>query len=93
MKKYLFLLLSLIMSGCSSSVNVEDFHKYPERMNSWAARSNMEDLCDALFKYQDDAYILNRILIEFRRRNISTMNCPQYEEMMQEINKNKRNRV
>ncbi len=91
--KKLFLSLLLVLGGCSSSVNVDDFHRYPERMNNWAATSNMEDLCDALFEYQDDAFILNRILIEFSRRNISTMNCPQYEDLMKELNKNKRNRV
>ena len=91
--KKLYLFLMILLSGCSTSVDVEDFHKYPERMNNWAATSNMEDLCDALFEYQDDSFILNRILIEFRRRNIPPLNCPQYEEEMKEINKNKRNRV
>lgn len=91
--KQIFLILFFILSGCSSGVDVEDFHRYPERMNGWAARASMPDLCDAMFEYQNDAFILNRILIEFRRRNISTMNCPQYEDMMKEINKNKRNRV
>lgn len=91
--KKMILLLMFILSGCSSGIDVDDFHRYPERMNGWAARANIQDLCDALFEYQDDSFILNRILIEFRRRNISTMNCPQYEDMMKEINKNKRNRV
>lgn len=91
--KKIFLFLVFVLSSCSSGVNVEDFHRYPERMNSWAARANMQDLCDAIEDYQNDSYILNRILIEFNRRNISYMNCPQYEDIMQEMNKNKRNRV
>ena len=91
--KKIFLLLFVVLSGCTGGVNVSDFHQYPERMNNWAATSDMEDLCDALFDYQDDSYIHNRILIEFRRRNISTMNCPQYHDIMEEMNKNKRNRI
>lgn len=91
--KKIFLFCLCFLSACSSGVNVEDFHRYPERMNSWAATAKMDDLCDALFEYQDDSFIHNRVLIEFRRRNISSMNCPQYEDMMKEINKNKRNRI
>ncbi len=91
--KKIFLLVLLVLSGCSSGVNLEEFHRNPERMNNWAATAHMTELCDAMFEYREDSFILNRILIEFRRRNISTMNCPQYEDMMKEINKNKRNRV
>lgn len=91
--KKIFLFLILVLSGCSTGVDLEDFHRYPERMNNWAATASMPDLCEAMEEYQEDRFVLNRILIEFRRRNVSYMNCPQYEDIMQEMNKNKRNRV
>lgn len=91
--KKIFLIGLMLISSCSSGVDVEDFRKYPERMNNWAATSSISNLCEAMEEYQNDSYILNRILIEFRRRNVSYMNCPQYEDIMKEINKNKRTRA
>ncbi len=89
MKKIVFSILFLL-SACSSGINKHEFYQHPELMNSWAGRASREDLCEAMFDYQDDGFILNRILIEFRRRNISYADCPQYEDFMREQNKNKR---
>lgn len=93
MKKYLLFFLVLLSACSGSGIDREDFYRYPERMNGWAAKATIPELCEAMSDYQEDGYILNRVLIEFRRRNISYMNCPQYEDMMEEINKNKRPRV
>lgn len=89
MKKCIFFILFL-MTACSTGIDKQEFYKYPEKLNAWAGRASREDLCEAMFDYQQDSYILNRILIEFRRRNISYADCPQYEDIMREQNKNKR---
>lgn len=74
LKKLLFFALMFVAS-CSHGRS--DFQN-PEQLNAWSGRAPIQELCDGLFTYQDDPYIVNRILIEFNRRNVSYMNCRQY---------------
>lgn len=77
MKKTVIAVVMLFIAGCAKNFK-NDFNNSPELLNSWSARASFQQLCDGLFEYQDDSYVLNRILIEFNRRNVSYMNCRQY---------------
>lgn len=69
----------LVMIICACTRNFKnDFNNSTEQLNSWSAKATFQQLCDGLFEYQEDSFVLNRILVEFRRRNISYMNCKQY---------------
>lgn len=78
MKKLLLLVLFLL-SACGTRNFKNDFDNSPEQLNAWSSRANIQQLCDGLFTYQDDSYVVNRILIEFNRRNVSYLNCRQYK--------------
>lgn len=77
MKEMVIVAVMLFIAGCANSFK-NDFNNSPELLNSWTSRASFQQLCDGLFEYQEDSYVLNRILIEFNRRNVSYMNCSQY---------------
>lgn len=77
--KKLCLLVLLLLSACSSHSFDSDFGNNPQALNAWSAKANIQQLCDGLFTYQEDGHIVNRILMEFNRRNVSYLNCRQYK--------------
>lgn len=77
MKKLAFAAL-LLLTSCSTNNFKNDFNNSPELLNTWTARASIQQLCDGLFEYQEDGFVVKRILIEFNRRNVSYLNCHQY---------------
>lgn len=77
--KKLLVLAVILLNACSSNNLKNDFNNSPEQLNAWSSRANIQQLCDGLFTYQEDSYVVNRILIEFNRRNVSYLNCRQYK--------------
>lgn len=76
--KKLALAVLLFLSACGTRNFKNDFNNSPELLNTWTTRASIQQLCDGLFEYQEDGFVVNRILIEFNRRNVSYMNCRQY---------------
>lgn len=77
MKKLVFAAL-LLLTACGSHSFKDDFNNSPELLNTWTTRATFQQLCDGLFEYHEDGFVVKRILIEFNRRNVSYMNCRQY---------------
>jgi len=76
-KKLVIAVIMMFTAGCANNFK-NDFNNSPELLNRWTSKASFQQLCDGLFEYQEDSYVLNRILIEFNRRNVSYMNCRQY---------------
>lgn len=68
----------LMLCSCASNMK-NDFGNSQEKLNAWSGRATFQQLCDGLFEYRKDSHIIQRLLIEFNRRNVSYMNCPQYK--------------
>ncbi len=69
--------LLLLLIGCAASITD---NRQPEALNSYAHKCSFEELCSSLEKYQTDGRIVNVLLREFNRRNISYLNCKQYQQ-------------
>lgn len=78
MKKFFTALLMLILSGRAATYE-SDFNGRPEELNSWAHGCSFDELCSALEKYRHDGRVTTGLLREFNRRNISYLNCKQYQ--------------
>lgn len=76
--KKLALAAFLLLTACGGRNFKNDFNNSPELLNTWTTRATIQQLCDGLFEYQEDGFVVKRILIEFNRRNVSYMNCRQY---------------
>lgn len=79
MRKTFILGLFLVLGACTGNMKT-DFGNSPEKLNAWSGRATIAQLCDGLFEYQNDGVIVNRILMEFNRRNVSYLNCRQYQK-------------
>lgn len=77
LRKFLIIGLMLMTGACVGNRR-NDFGNSPEKLNAWSGKATIQQLCDGLFEYQDDGVIINRILMEFNRRNVSYLNCHQY---------------
>lgn len=77
MRKLIMLGIVIMLTACASNMK-NDFGNSQEKLNSWAGRATFQQLCDGLFEYKEDGHVVKRLLIEFNRRNVSYMNCPQY---------------
>lgn len=79
MKKIFTALIVLLISGCAATYE-SDFDGRPEELNSWAHSRSFDELCSALEKYRRDGRVTNGLLKEFNRRNVSYLNCRQYQQ-------------
>lgn len=77
MRKLIILSLFVLLGACARNMK-NDFANSPEKLNAWSGKATIQQLCDGLFEYQNDGIIVNRILMEFNRRNVSYLNCRQY---------------
>lgn len=78
MRKLYFIAMLLFCTSCSSNNVENNFDGHMGQLNGWSRRASLQELCSSMELYRKDKVVLDRILLEFRNRNMSYLYCDSY---------------
>lgn len=70
--------MMLFCTSCSNDNLQNNFNGHMEELHGWSRRASLQELCSSLETYRGDKAIIDRILLEFRNRNMSYLYCDRY---------------